>query len=147
MGYFFSLAKFERINNAKYLNCALWVPVFFHGAYDAVLFMIDIREMNEGVVGLLYLMFLVIYVCMWVCAIKRIRHLASLLVPEGPEEDALKTCTQCGNVYKSNLKMCPKCGSQEVKIYDAELEQDPDPESESGAQFWETLGTGEEQDE
>ncbi len=145
MGYFFSLAKFERVNNVKYLSCALWVPVFFHGAYDAVLFMIDIGGMDDGIIGLLYLVFLGINVCLWVCAIKRIRHLANLLVPEGPEENAMKECAQCGTIYTSNMKKCPNCKSKLVKIY--EPEPDPIQEPEPVIQYWEPFETGEEQDE
>ena len=139
MGYFFSLAKFERVNNEKYMSCALWIPVFFHGAYDAVLFMIDIGGMDEGVVGLLYLLFLAIYVCLWVCAIKRIRHLAGLLVPEGPEEDAMKECAKCGTVYSSNLKKCPNCKSKIIQVHE--------PEPESVIQILEPFESGEEQNE
>ena len=143
MGYFFSLAKFERVNNKKYLSYALWVPVLFHGSYDAVLFLRDIEGMNEGVLGLLYLMFLAINVCLWVCSIKRIRHLASLLVPEGQEENALKVCAQCGNVYASNLKRCPNCRSKIIQVYESEPLQDPN----LVIQTWESFETGEEHEE
>ena len=143
MGYFFSLAKFERVNNEKYLNCALWVPILFQGAYDAVLFLTDIEGMDDGIIALLYLMFLVINVCLWVCAIKRIRHLAGLLVPEGPEESAMKECARCGTIYTSNLKKCPNCKSRMIKIYDPEPEQEPEPV----IQYWDPLEAGEEQDE
>jgi len=121
MGYFFSLAKFERVDVRKYFGYALLTPIIFHGAYDALLFVMN-QDVMANWAGLLFLLFIVLNIYIWRRGVIRIRHLASLLVPEGPEASAFKSCAQCGKVYESNRKCCPVCKSNMVQVEEPEVE-------------------------
>ena len=69
MGYFMSLAKYATDSNAaaRYRTRSLWVPVFFHGVYDFILFM------GTPIFLLIFIPF-VIY--MWVNGIKKLKQFA-----------------------------------------------------------------------
>ena len=69
MGYFMSLAKYAADPNAaaRYKSRSLWVPVFFHGVYDFILFMGS---------PLLLLVFIPFVIYMWVNGIKKLKQFA-----------------------------------------------------------------------
>lgn len=69
MGYFMSLAKYATDPNVaqRYKTRSLWVPVFFHGVYDFILFMGS---------PLLLLIFIPFVIYLWVNGIKKLKQFA-----------------------------------------------------------------------
>jgi len=56
MGYYIGLAKFNKEKSISYLATGLFLPVFFHGAFDFFLFLQDSIKVREYVSeGLLFL--------------------------------------------------------------------------------------------
>jgi RsiW-degrading membrane proteinase PrsW (M82 family) len=71
MGYFMSLAKYSTnpIASKRYYRRSLWIPVFFHGIYDFILF--------TGI-PLLLIVFVGFVVYLWINGIKKLKRFAQL---------------------------------------------------------------------
>lgn len=71
MGYFFSLAKFNRNNKLFYLLMAILVPSIAHGLFDWLLMIQE--HLSESLSGILYLLFISGDFLLWKIDIKYIR--------------------------------------------------------------------------
>ena len=71
MGYYYSLAKFYPQESNKNKILILAAPILAHGAYDSILFIIDVTPVLSGV---LLIAFCVICFKMWKYASKRIQE-------------------------------------------------------------------------
>lgn len=83
MGYYFSLAKFDRPNRIRHLFMALLFPVLLHGTYDALLMVSSNLAAGSGdelttgvtVAAVLVIVFLVFDVKMWRWGLRRIKRM------------------------------------------------------------------------
>ena len=75
MGYFLSLAKFNKQTNVqKYLVLSLVVPMGLHGTYDFLLMYISsLTEADAGFAVILLLIFTVFIIFLWRFGIKKIK--------------------------------------------------------------------------
>ena len=71
MGYFLSLAKFDKDKRALYIILAILVPACVHGLFDWLLMAADGMESGLGIV--LLFIFIVLDVFMWIFGVKSIR--------------------------------------------------------------------------
>lgn len=80
MGYYLSLAKFDRAKRSSHLFMALLAPVTLHGTFDAIL-MVSERlsqhhaELNFIVGGLELVIFIIFDIRMWRKGLRRIRQM------------------------------------------------------------------------
>ena len=75
MGYFLSLAKFNKDHNQqKYLMLSLLVPMGLHGTYDFLLmFFSNLSKADAGFAGILLIIFTVFIIFLWRFGIKKIK--------------------------------------------------------------------------
>ena len=75
MGYFLSLAKFNKDHNQqKYLMLSLLVPMGLHGTYDFLLmFSSNLSKADAGFAGILLIIFTVFIIFLWRFGIKKIK--------------------------------------------------------------------------
>lgn len=79
MGYYFALAKFKPQQKSHYLWMAFWVPMLWHGTFDALLMVAE--EMDESleiVAGVLFVVFVVFDIKLWKWGVRRIKRLQEL---------------------------------------------------------------------
>ena len=126
LGYYLSLAKFERVHTTSpdaqgfAVIKGLFIAILFHGFYDFIVFYFSSFsnapnessfDLKTTVASAIFInVFLVFNILFWKHCYKRINHMASLLRPNPvDEQSALITCSHCGTTYMSDLYACPNC--------------------------------------
>ena len=127
LGYYLSLAKFERIHNTnsaareRAIFKGLFYAILFHGLFDFILFYfypdltkdsndLDLAIQKFAASVFFAILFLVFNILFWKFCYKRICHMANLLTPNPQDEQsALIKCSHCGTTYTSDLYACPNC--------------------------------------
>lgn len=71
MGYFLSLAKFNKKRCIIYLILSLLVPILIHGLFDWLLMAADISDNGLGII--LLILFVILDIFMWIIGIRSIR--------------------------------------------------------------------------
>lgn len=76
MGYYFARAKFDVEKRTEYLLKALFVPVFLHGTFDALLMITDALPEYSNILSWgLYILFIYFDIKMWKAGMRRLRRL------------------------------------------------------------------------
>lgn len=110
MGYYLGLAKTN--NNAfKYKFLSILVPVLFHGAFDACIFIFSFEVSTVFYLVVIAIIFLLIVVSLYILAIKQIKNLSSVSNNIIDTEQGISYCDRCGSVVFNNYTFCNKCGN------------------------------------
>ena len=76
MGYYLARAKFEPDKRSEFRRKALWIPVFLHGTFDALLMVPEALPEYAGILTLgLYALFIFFDIKMWKLGMRRLRRL------------------------------------------------------------------------
>ena len=75
MGYFFSLAKFDRQHRSQNLFKAFLIPMLLHGSFDALLFISDGFNHFILVSSVLMFVFIIFDIKLWKWSLRRINRL------------------------------------------------------------------------
>jgi RsiW-degrading membrane proteinase PrsW (M82 family) len=79
MGYYFSLAKFNPDKKKDYFFKAFWIPMMWHGTFDALLMVAeDLGDNMALTAGVLFFVFIIFDIRMWRWGVRRIRRLQEL---------------------------------------------------------------------
>lgn len=93
MGYFFSRARFTPSKQGTLLAMAIICPVLAHGLFDTICFVTEMYDLNDGVAGIIGIIFIAFDVMLWKLGLRAIRT----------------HCHICGTKIRPGETNCPSC--------------------------------------